>query len=354
MRLEDLGYSATFENFRIERNLTNFEIGRVISEHKERYVVKTANREYEAEITGNMRFNAKSREDFPAIGDWVALTTYDVDFAIIHNILPRFSMITRQAVGQFGEIQIIATNIDFAFLMQASDRDFSINRLERYLTICNASNVKPIIILTKTDLLEENEIKELVAKLKTRIDNVPIIPISNETKNGYESVKAIIEKGKTYCMLGSSGVGKSTLLNNLSGKTVMKTGLISQSTNKGKHVTSHRELLILENGGILIDNPGMREVGIADTTKGLETTFEKIIRFSANCKFKDCTHTSEKGCSVIEAVENKEIDKNSYQNYLKMEREKTYFDTTVEEKRKKEKSFGKMLKNYKKDINRLK
>ena len=354
MRLEDLGYSATFENFRIEQNLTNFEIGRVISEHKERYIVKTANREYEAEITGNMRFNAKSREDFPAIGDWVALTTYDVDFAIIHNILPRFSMITRQAVGQFGEIQIIATNIDFAFLMQASDRDFSINRLERYLTICNTSNVKPIIILTKTDLLEENEIKELVAKLKTRIDNVPIIPISNETKNGYESVKAIIEKGKTYCMLGSSGVGKSTLLNNLSGKTVMKTGLISQSTNKGKHVTSHRELLILENGGILIDNPGMREVGIADTTKGLETTFEKIIRFSANCKFKDCTHTSEKGCSVIEAVENKEIDKNSYQNYLKMEREKTYFDTTVEEKRKKEKSFGKMLKNYKKDINRLK
>ena len=354
MRLEDLGYSATFENFRIEQILPNFAIGRVISEHKERYIVKTANREYEAEITGNMRFNAKSREDFPAIGDWVALTTYDVDFAIIHNILPRFSMITRQAVGQFGEIQIIATNIDFAFLMQASDRDFSINRLERYLTICNTSNVKPIIILTKTDLLEENEIKELVAKLKTRIDNVPIIPISNETKNGYESVKAIIEKGKTYCMLGSSGVGKSTLLNNLSGKTVMKTGLISQSTNKGKHVTSHRELLILENGGILIDNPGMREVGIADTTKGLETTFEKIIRFSANCKFKDCTHTSEKGCSVIEAVENKEIDKNSYQNYLKMEREKTYFDTTVEEKRKKEKSFGKMLKNYKKDINRLK
>lgn len=354
MRLEDLGYNDEIENFRMEHNLENFEIGRVISEHRERYIIKTINGEFEAEITGNMRFNAKNRADFPAVGDWVTLTTYESDFAIIHNILPRFSTIKRQAIGQFGEVQIIATNIDYAFLVQAVDRDFNINRLERYLTICNSSKVKPIIILTKTDLIDEIQINEIVNSIKIRIKNVPIIPISNETKKGYEAINTIIEKGKTYCMLGSSGVGKSTLLNNLSGKILMRTDAISLSTNKGKHVTSHRELIILENGGILIDNPGMREVGIADTASGLETTFDRIGRLSGNCRFKDCTHTNEKGCSVLEAVEKGEIDKASYENYLKMEREKAHFESTMEEKRKKEKDFGKMVKTFKKGINRKK
>ena len=301
-----------------------------------------------------MRFTAKSREDFPAVGDWVVLTTYDSDFAIIHSILPRFSIIKRQAVGQFGEIQIIATNIDYAFIVQAVDRDFNINRLERYLTICNSSKVKPVIILSKTDLINELRINELLDNIKTRIKNVPVIAISNQTQKGYEAIKTLIKKGKTYCMIGSSGVGKSSLLNNLSDKTLMKTDIISQSTNKGKHVTSHRELIILENGGILIDNPGMREVGIADTASGLEITFDMIVRLSKNCKFKDCTHANEIGCCVVEAVEKGEIDKASYENYLKMEREKEHFKSTIAEKRKKDKEFGKIVKNYKKDIKKNK
>ena len=153
-------------------------------------------------------------------------------------------------------------------------------------------------------------------------------------------------------MLGTSGVGKSTLLNNLSGKTIMKTDAISQSTNKGRHVTSHRELVVLEGGGILIDNPGMREVGNTATTQGLETTFDKIIDLSNNCKFKDCTHINEVGCSVIEAVDKGEIDKKSYENYLKLEREKAHFESTIVERRKKDKEFGKVMKNYKKDMKR--
>ncbi len=354
MTLEDLGYNDKLEEFRIEHDLTNFDIGRVISEHRERYIVKTIKGEFESEITGTMRFAAKNREDFPAVGDWVALATYNSDFAIIHKILPRFSLIKRQAVGQFGEIQIIATNIDYALLVQAVDRDFNINRLERYLILCNSSNVSPVIILTKTDLINELRLNQILEDIKSRIKNVPIIPLSNETQIGYEAIKALIKKGKTYCMLGSSGVGKSTLLNNLSGETLMRTDIISQSTNKGKHITSHRELIVLENGGILIDNPGMREVGIADTTSGLEITFDAIIRLGKNCKFKDCTHTNEIGCRVTEAVEKGEIDMASYENYLKMEKEKAYFESTVAERRKKDKDFGKMVKNYKKDINRKK
>ena len=354
MKLEDLGYNDKLEKLRSANNLNAFEIGRVISEHKERYIVKTEKGEFEAEITGNLRFSAKSREDFPAVGDWVAITIHDSNFSIIHSILPRFSVISRQEVGKFGEIQIIATNIDYALLVQAADRDFNINRLERYLTICNSSKVSPIIVLTKIDLIDEEQSFVLLEKIKARINNVPIIAISNESQEGYDKLKVIIEKGKTYCMLGSSGVGKSTLLNNLSGKSIMRTDTISQSTNKGRHVTSHRELIILEDGGILIDNPGMREVGIADATSGLEITFDKITRLAQHCKFKDCTHTNEVGCAVLEAVAKGEIDRASYENYLKLEREKAHFESSVVERRKKDKAFGKMVKNYKKDIKRKK
>jgi len=352
MKLADFGYNEELERFRVENNLLNFEVGRVITEHKERYVVWTEKGELEAEITGNMRFSAKSREDFPAVGDWVSLIVYDGDLAIIHQVFPRYSVLKRQAIGQFGEVQIIATNIDYAFLAQAADRDFNINRLERYLTICNTSGVKPVIVLTKTDLIDEPTLNILIESIKARIIHVPVLAISNETRDGYEAVNALIEKGKTYCMLGSSGVGKSSLVNNLSGKTLMRTDAISQSTHKGRHVTTNRELVVLDNGGILIDNPGMREVGIADAGNGLEITFDLIFQLSGDCKFKDCTHTNEVGCAVLEAVENGEIDPASYENYRKMEREKAHFEATVAEKRKREKEFGKIMKNYKKDMRR--
>ena len=349
MKLEDLGYNDKLEAFRIEEKLDGFEIGRVSAEHKERYVVKTADKEYDAEIIGNLRFSAHKRSDFPAVGDWVAFSEYDENKVLIHTVFPRKTIIERQAVGKQGEKQIIATNIDYAFIVQAVDRDFNINRLERYLIICNTSKVKPIIILNKIDLINDTVLTKLITTVQDRIKQIPIIAISNETHKGVEKLKESIKEGKTYCLLGSSGVGKSTLLNNLSGKQMMKTNTISASTNKGRHVTSHRELLVLENGGILIDNPGMREVGIADSVEGLEITFETIVELSKHCKFKDCSHTTEIGCAVLAAVDSEEIDESSYENYLKMEREKEHFESTVAVKRKKDKDFGKMVKNYKKD-----
>lgn len=354
MNLEDFGYNESIEKLSLQQNLTDFSIGRVIAEHKERYVVATEAGELEAEITGNLRFAAKGREDFPAVGDWVALISYDDGVAIIHQILPRFSVLKRQAAGQRSDIQIIAANINFAFIVQAVDRDFNINRLERYLTICYASKVNPAIVLTKTDLANEKRLAEITGKINKRIENVPLFAISNETHEGLNSLKQFIEKGKTYCMIGSSGVGKSTLLNNLSGKAVMKTGAISMHSERGRHVTSHRELMVLESGGILIDNPGMREVGITDATSGLESTFDKILHLAEECRFKDCTHTSEAGCAVVEAVENGEIEQSAYENYLKMEREKAHFESSVAERRKKEKELAKVVKNFKKDKKRNK
>ena len=350
MTLEDLGYNDFFEKHRTENNPEHFEIGRVIAEHKERYIVKSEKGEFETEITGNLRFSAKSREDFPAVGDWVTLINIDADFAIIHSVFPRLSILSRQAVGKFGERQIIATNIDFALLVQAVDRDLNINRLERYLTICYSSKVSPVLVLTKTDLIGSQKLKEILENINQRIKSIPIFAISNETNEGFDSVRGSIIKGKTYCLLGSSGVGKSTLINNLSGSNIMKTNSISKSTNKGRHITSHRELTVLESGGIVIDNPGMREIGIIDSSDGLETAFDRIFSLSQDCKFTDCTHTREIGCAVIEAVEQGEIDRRSYENFLKIEREKEHFDLTVSEKRKKDKAFGKMVKNLKNEM----
>jgi len=257
-------------------------------------------------------------------------------------------MISRQAVGKFGEVQIIGTNIDYAFLVQAADRDFNINRLERYLTICYSSKVTPKIVLTKIDLADGERIAEIKRGIGQRIEDVEVIAVSNETRAGYDDLRRSIEKGKTYCMLGSSGVGKSTLLNNLSGRAIMRTDVISASTNKGRHITSHRELIVLESGGILIDNPGMRDVGIVDSGGGLEETFDKILFYSEGCRFRDCTHTKEVGCAVIEGVESGEIDKKSYENYLKAEREKAHFEQSAAERRKRDKGFGKIVKHYKK------
>ena len=349
MTLEDLGYYPALDNYLKEHDLAAFTIGRVIAEHKERYTVKTVDKEYDSEIIGNLRFTAVTRADFPATGDWVVVSPYNHNQALIHAILPRKTVIARQAVGTYGEKQIIATNIDYAFIVQAVDRDFNINRIERYLIICHTSNVSPVIILNKIDLIGETELKDLVSKVRERIKQVPVFTISNENLRGIDEVKEFIKKGQTYCLLGSSGVGKSTLLNTLSGVQFMRTDTISTSTNKGRHVTSHRELLILENGGILIDNPGMREVGLTDSDIGFATTFDTIMNVSKNCKFRDCTHTTEKGCAVIAALQNGEIDKSSYLNYLKMEKEKEHFESTLAQKRKKDKDFGKMIRNYKKN-----
>lgn len=349
MTLDDLGYNIELEEYRKAHNLDVFEVGRIISEHKERYVVKTASGEYDGEIIGNLRFTARDRSDFPAVGDWVAISEYGEDKALIHAVLPRKTIIERQAVGKQGEKQIIATNIDYGLIVQAVDRDFNINRIERYLTICNTSKVSPIIVLNKIDLISVDELSKLISQVQVRIKNVPILPISNETQQGLLKLKGYIEKGKTYCLLGSSGVGKSSLLNNLSGRELMETNTISASTNKGRHVTTHRELVILDNGGIVIDNPGMREVGIADSKEGLEVTFSEIVELSKECKFNDCTHTTEIGCAVLNAVESGTIDRSSYENFLKMEREKEHFESTVAERRKKDKDLGKMIREFKKN-----
>lgn len=349
MTLEELGYAIELENYRIENNLVHFGISRVITEHKERYIVKNEAGDFEAELIGNLRFTATDRSDFPAVGDWVAISEYDINKALIHHVFPRTSSIERQAIGKHGEKQIIATNIDIGFIVQAVNRDFNINRLERYVTICHASKVTPIIVLTKIDLISETELESMLQNISNRIKNTEIIPVSNESNIGIDTIKPLIKKGKTYCLLGSSGVGKSTLINSISGKELMKTGTISDRIDRGKHVTTHRELIVLENGGIIIDNPGMREVGITDVAAGLEMTFEEITELSNSCRFSDCTHIHENGCAILEAIENGVLEEDAYDNYLRLEREKTFFESSLQDKKRKDKNLGKLIKSAQKN-----
>lgn len=351
MTLEDLGYTPEYKTHTKLNGLEELDIARVIAEHKERYIVLDAEHEYEAEILGNLRFTAQSRTDFPAVGDWVTISKFDENKVIIHSILPRKSVLSRQSIRSKGEKQLIASNIDFALIVQSIDRDFSVNRIERYLTICHEAKIEAKIILSKIDLLGKNEVNDRISQLKSRISNIPIFSISNTTGQGIEELSTMIQKGKTYCLLGSSGVGKSTLLNSIAGQSLMKTNEISDHSQRGKHITTHRELKVLEKGGILIDNPGMRELGIADASEGIETTFQQITELANNCKYKDCTHTNETGCAVLNALNKGDIQQSVYENYQKLQREKSHYESSVAERRQKEKDFGKLIKHYKKRKN---
>jgi len=346
MTLTDLGYNTKIEKNILENNLMAFTIGRVTQEHRERYIVSTGKLEYNAEITGNLRFTAGSREDFPAVGDWVAMTVFDSDLAIIHSILPRKSILERQAVGKYGEKQIVSANIDVALIVQSIDNNFNVNRLERYLTICYSANIEPVLVISKIDLATGTDLKKAINQLEKRDRKIKRILLSNTTQQGIDKLSRLLQKGKTYCVVGSSGVGKSTLINNLLKINILKTGKISESTNKGRHISDHRELFVLENGSIIIDTPGMRELGITDSDEGIRTTYQEIFDLSLKCKFPDCKHLNESGCAVLEALDNGIIDRESLENFRRIQREQQRFQSSVAEKRKKEREFGKMLKNY--------
>jgi ribosome biogenesis GTPase len=341
--MKNLGFTNKIQKL-IPSDINDYELARIIVEHKERYIIQSTEGTYHAEITGNLKYSASSRSDFPAVGDWVRHTKMDEKNAIILEVFPRYSVLERQAVGKHGEIQLIATNIDCAFLVQAVGHDFNLKRLERYLSLCYSSNIEPIIVLTKIDLVGENEVKSLFTQITERFPKVPALAISSETNVGYAQLASYLEAFKTYCFIGSSGVGKSTIINHLKNEEVLKINEISSSTNKGKHTTSHRELFVLPNKSIVIDTPGMREVGITEQIQGIEITYNEIVELAQLCKYSDCTHTNEAGCAVLEAIEDGRLLEEVYQNYQKLKREQEHFSSTVHEKRQKDKKFGKMIK----------
>ena len=332
-----------------ENDWSGLEIGKIIAEHKGSYLLKNRfGQEYRAELLGLLTYAAESRLDLPAVGDWVAFVAFDEDKAIIHGVLLRKSILERTHAGKKKDIQIIATNIDTALIVMGADRDFNLNRMERYVTLCHSTRITPVVVVTKADLLAEQEFIDLIGLLQDRLDETIFYAISSVTGLGIEALKKQLKPGQTYCLLGSSGAGKSTLINTLSGEKLMETGAISSHVNKGKHTTTHRELIELPNGAYIIDNPGMREVGIGSAGEGLGETFESIEELAEGCRFKDCKHQNEPGCKVLEALADGQISVQAYENYQKLVREAQHYESTEAERRQKGKTLAGLIKTHKK------
>jgi ribosome biogenesis GTPase len=343
--IEALGFGKWFQDNVDPVDLESFNIARVIAVHKDSYILNNGENDVFAELIGKMLFSAASPIDFPAIGDWVLATFYDKGtFSIIHDVLPRKSLLKRKTPGKRIDFQLIAANIDVAFIVQSLDTNFNLRRLERYLVMVKDSNIEPIILLSKSDLLSPKEIENRVKEIHKIMPILHVQPFSNKNESGLKNVKDLLAPRKTYCLLGSSGVGKTTLLNNLIGDAIFKTKTVRKKDSHGRHATTYRQLIKLECEAMLIDTPGMRELGNFSVETGIDETFTEIVELSEQCQFNDCSHINEKGCAVLKAVENGQILEKRYQNYIKMKKESIYNEMSYLEKRQKDKQFGKLCK----------
>jgi len=356
-KIEDFGYDAFFESGRKKLNLLDCVMARVIGMNRGRYKVISRNGEFLANITGKLIFVANAAEDYPAVGDWVAIKELENKQAVIKAVLPRKTLIKRKygdknRVGDKNETQVIGTNIDEAFIVESVDRDFNLNRFERYFVFLEEAGVKPVIVLNKIDLISSEELKEKTRQLRERFKGILIIATSTFDDTGLDSLSAHLLKGKTYCFLGSSGVGKSTLVNRLLGENVIETAGISSSSNRGKHITTSRNMYFLSNGGMVIDNPGMREVGIVSGDANI--VFGDISNMAKKCRYNDCTHIHEPGCVVLEKLKAGELDEEKYSNYLSLKKETEISEMNSYEKRRADRQFGKFLKRAKKEIKEFK
>jgi len=343
--IEQLGFNQWFQDNVDPEDLEGHEIARVIAVHKDSYTISNGENDVFAELVGKIIYSAASPIDYPAVGDWVLARFYDEStFSIIHKILPRKSLLKRKTPGKKIDFQLIAANIDTAFIVQSLDDNFNLRRLERYLVMINESNIRPIVLLSKSDLLTSEEVTSRTGNIHKIMPRLPVQTFSNENESGIKSVRDLLTPGQTYCLLGSSGVGKTTLLNNLIGESVFKTKTVREKDSKGRHATTYRQLIKLDCGAMVVDTPGMRELGNFSVETGLDETFAEIIELSQQCQFNDCTHVTEKGCAVLNAVEDGKLSEKRYQNYIKMNKESIYNEMSYLEKRQKDKQFGKFVK----------
>jgi ribosome biogenesis GTPase len=346
MKAEELGFSAWFQDKIDDRKLIDRRIARVLSVSKDSYLIQSQAHAVRAEATGKLIFNAETPLDFPAVGDWVIAQYFNEgSFAVIHEILPRKSVLKRKTPGKKIAFQLIAANIDTAFIVQSLDNNFNLRRLERYLVMIHDGRIEPALLLSKSDLQESVAIDKKIREIHAMMPSLPVLAFSNKTKAGFNRLNEMLIPGKTFCLLGSSGVGKTTLINSLIGEPVFETRSVREKDSRGRHTTARRELIFLKNNAMVIDTPGMRELGNIGVESGLQGAFDDIEALSRECRYHDCSHVNEKGCAVLAAVEAEILPGDRYRNFLKITRESMYNQMSYLEKKKKDRAFGKMVKS---------
>lgn len=315
---------------------------RVVKQARDLSTVITEDGEAEAEVSGRFRHDARGPADFPAVGDWAAVRSVPGGRALIEALVPRRGAFTRKAAGEAVEAQVVAANVDTVFLVSGLDGDFNVRRIERYVTTAWSSGASPIIVLNKADL-RPDDLAAAEAEAAAVAPGVPVVAVRALDEDGLDALRPFFGPGRTIAFIGSSGVGKSTMINRLLGEERFATAAVSDAEEgRGRHTTTSRELVRLPGGALLVDTPGMRELGLWADDDGLDRTFEEIDRLAARCRFPDCAHEGEPGCAVRAAVESGEVDPRRWESYLKLRRELRSLELRKNEKarRQHEKAVG--------------
>jgi ribosome biogenesis GTPase / thiamine phosphate phosphatase len=350
MELTALGFDGWFEERSAALLQPGHSLARVTAVDRGAFLVRSQDAETYAELAGRFRFGVEAAIDLPCVGDWVCVQRHPSGGpAIIHSVVPRKTFLRRKCPGKAVDVQMIAANIDVAFIVQACGCDFNLARLDRYLVMANEGAIEPWIMLTKTDLISPGQLDQAIGQVRHTRSSTRILALSNTTGVGLIELRTLLVPGRTYCLLGSSGVGKTTLINRLIGRDAFDTQAVS-GTGEGVHTTARRQLLLLDHGAMLIDTPGMRELGLLGASDGLDDTFVEIHEHSVDCRFANCTHTGEPGCAVLLAVEQGALSKDRYQSYLKLKKEADFHGLSYVEKRRKDRSFGRFIKSAKKSM----
>ena len=343
--LKSIGYSDWFKSRADDEKITAHSVARIVSVHKDSYTVTKGGEEIFAELSGNLLYCTESASDLPTTGDWIYADFYDDDtHAVIYDVFPRKTLLKRKAAGKLVDFQLIAANIDVAFIIQSLNDNFNLRRLERYLVMVNESGIEPIILLSKCDLIPKEEVNAIKKKVFGIAPQTTVMEFSNLNRENIESIISSLKSESSYCLLGSSGVGKTTLLNSLIGNDKFDTQSVSKIQSKGRHTTTSRQLVRLKSGAMIIDTPGMRELGSMSVDDGLDETFSEILELSQSCKFSNCSHTNEKGCAILASIKAGDLSEQRYQNYLKMKKESEFNQMSYLDKKKKDKNFGKLIK----------
>lgn len=330
MNIESFGWNKFFEQHFAEYLDSGFIPARISQEHRNIYRIICNEGELSAEVSGKYRYQTSEKTNFPSVGDWVAVELIGDNKATIHNLLPRKNKFSRKVPGTNTIEQVLVANIDKLFIICGLDGDFKPRRIERYLTIAWDNEMTPIVVLNKTDICED--IDSIIVETETVAFGVPVIPVSAIIGDGIDLLKKNIKKTETVTLLGSSGVGKSSIINALLGEEQLKTGDVRKFDKKGKHTTTHREMILLAEGGIIIDTPGMRELQLWGDEDGLEQTFEDIEELASCCRFRDCGHNGEPGCAIANAIDEGTLDPKRFTSYLKLQKELRHLERRRDQK----------------------